>query len=74
MVGKSKAGCKVLAHGVQHANTQCRVVVQPRIGLAQLAVHFGREAVALVGSVDADQQHAAAVLPNQCCLQDGWSS
>ena len=50
---------EVIACGVQNAHAQRRVIVQPRVGLAQFPEHLGCEAVALIGPVDADLQNAA---------------
>ena len=55
--GKVEAGREMIAEGMQHADPQVRIVVQPRVGLGQFAKHLRRPAVAFGGSVDADQQH-----------------
>ena len=50
--GQVEPGGEVLAQRVQHTHAQRGVVVEPGVGLAQLAEHLGREAVALGRTVD----------------------
>jgi hypothetical protein len=55
-------GREMIAEGVQHADAQRGIVVEPRVGLGQLPEHRRRPAVALGRAVDADQQHVIEYL------------
>src|SRR5262249_53435604 len=56
------------AEGVQHADPYVRVLLQPVIGLGQLAEHLLADAVQLRHAVQPDQQDVAALLDDDTAV------
>jgi hypothetical protein len=57
-----QSGGEVVAMREQHADAQAGIVVEQGVRFGQLAEHARREAVALGGPVDADQQQGVPAL------------
>ena len=61
-LSSSRPAVKLVPLREQHADPGLLVALERREGLGQLDQHLGREAVELLGPVDADRQHAAEPL------------